>query len=404
MTTVHHGIIRPLGATLALLVGVTLLGTSPAGAAPSYDDGDGNGCVSCHPGFQGGNGALHNQHRNAFGIGNNCNTCHPSGGGSTPVLTYSSNGGAGLGCAGCHGHDYGETSPNSGQPKATAYGLRQFHVNAGELSCGTGGCHQPGFLGHPNPFPPLFGENFPPPNYATLLTNLTDPCSSVQEDLATDVDTVGLDNDGDGDVDAADPDCPPTTTSTSTTSSTSTTLPFDCAAAPVGGCVAPTKGVLTVNEQITGKEKVTVSLKKLTPALTPANFGDPVSGTTDYQVCIYDGGDALVGEYTVERAGDACGDQPCWKLVPDKGYKYTDKATTSHGILKIIGFGGTAGTGKVKVVGKNNAMTLPLGVAAALQGETSATVQVLTSDASCFGVALSEVKTADGTIFKAVGP
>jgi hypothetical protein len=55
-------------------------------------------------------------------------------------------------------------------------------------------------------------------------------------------------------------------------------------------------------------------------------------------------------------------------------------------------------------IGKNSASTLPTGVAAALQDETSATVQVLTSDASCFGVSLTQVKKADGALFKALGP
>ena len=54
--------------------------------------------------------------------------------------------------------------------------------------------------------------------------------------------------------------------------------------------------------------------------------------------------------------------------------------------------------------GKNSTGTLPLGVAAALQNEVSATVQLLSSDASCFGLTLTDVKTADGLTFKAVGP
>ena len=46
----------------------------------------------------------------------------------------------------------------------------------------------------------------------------------------------------------------------------------------------------------------------------------------------------------------------------------------------------------------------PSGIAAALQNQTSATVQVLSSNASCFGVALTEVKKADGVTFSATGP
>src|SRR5262249_20791905 len=213
-------------------------------AYPSYDNGAGVGCVSCHTGFLGGNGPLHLQHRNQFNV-TTCNLCHPNGGGSTPVLTYFSGPGGGRGCAGCHGLNYGETSPNSGQPKSTSYGLRLFHVNHGVTTCGTGGCHQPGALGAPNPFPTVLPENVKPVYYGSGYTSLPTPCSSLEEDLPFDADSVGLDNDGNGFADyPADPNC-----SAPTTTTTSTTLPFVCGAAPAGGCVAPAKAVLLVNEK-----------------------------------------------------------------------------------------------------------------------------------------------------------
>ena len=43
-----------------------MLWAPSAHAYPSYDNGAGVGCVSCHNGFQGGNGALHFQHRIQF--------------------------------------------------------------------------------------------------------------------------------------------------------------------------------------------------------------------------------------------------------------------------------------------------------------------------------------------------
>jgi hypothetical protein len=396
------------GYALALL-GVTLW-AAPANGYPSYDDGAGNGCVQCHTQFQNGNGTLHNNHRNGFGI-TQCNLCHPAGGGSTPVLTYWSGTGGGFGCAGCHGQDYGETSPNSGQPKATAYGLRAYHVNQGVMTCGVaGGCHTPGNLGHPNPFPPLFAESVAPPYYAPAYSNLTDPCSSAEEDLPFDMDLLGLDNDGNGLRDyPADPGCSSSTTSSTTTTSTTTTtttLPVACSPAPTGGCVAAGKGLLFVNEKSAGKEKLKVKLTKLQPVVTPGQFGDPVTGTTNYAICVYDAADALAGEYSVSRAGDTCAGKPCWSLKSGKGYKYTDKSTTADGIKKMTLFGGDAGKGKIVILGKNNpsAPSMPTDVAAALLNQTGATVQLLTNDASCFGMSLPQVKKADGKIFKALGP
>ena len=388
----------------AVVLACVALWTASARAYPTYDDGAGNGCVECHNGFQGGNGPLHFQHRTQLGI-TTCNLCHPAGGGSTPVRTYWSGPGGGFGCAGCHGQDYGETSPSSGEPKATAYGLRRFHVSQGITACGSSGCHQPGALGHSNPFPSPLGENVKPPYYDPIFSSLMDSCSSADEDMPLDADSVGLDNDGDGLVDSADPDCAAATTTTTTASTTTTTtLVFACPPAPVADCIAPGKASLLVNEKTTGKQKLKLSLSKLESVVAPALFGDPVTGTTRYEICIYDGTKELRGEYTIGRAGALCGTLSCWSTMSDRGYKYADKSSASDGVLKMQLAGGDVGKGKITIVGRNTASTMPTGIARALQNQTGATVQVLTSDASCFGVDLPRVKKADGRIFSAVRP
>ncbi len=179
----------------------------------------------------------------------------------------------------------------------------------------------------------------------------------------------------------------------------------ECAAAPVDGCVSPQKGILLVNEKVPGKEKLKVGLKKLREAVSQSDFGDPVGGETVYTVCVYDDADSLVGEMLVVQAQENCGpkSKPCWKAISDQGYKYKDPDTTADGILSIVAKGGDAGKGKVIAVGKNGAGKLPTGIAAALLNNTKATVQVVTSDAACFGVTATEVKKADGLLFKAVG-
>ncbi|MCW5892031.1 MAG: hypothetical protein KIT14_16020 [bacterium] len=367
------------------------------------------GCVTCHPAFLGGNGALHAQHRSLLGTPAEqlarCNVCHPNGGGTTPVLTYTSGPigpltSGGFGCSGCHGQLYGETSPNSGLPKATSYGLRQVHVNAGLTQCGTSGCHAQGALGSPDPFPALYPESFPPPYYAAEFSVLRDPCSSAEEDMPFDADLLGLDNDGNGLRDFPnDPNCAaPTTTTT-------TTLPsFECAPAPTGGCVTPSKGVLLVNEKSAGKEKLKVVFTKLQAAVAPSQFGNPVSGSTKYNVCVYDAANQLRGQYTVARAGGTCSNgKPCWATVSNKGYKYNDKASAADGILKMSLSGGAALKGKVIVGGKNTG-AMPTGVALAMQSQTSATAQVVASDGICVGMTLTKVKKADGFLFSAVGP
>jgi hypothetical protein len=83
---------------------------------------------------------------------------------------------------------------------------------------------------------------------------------------------------------------------------------------------------------------------------------------------------------------------------------YTDKSTAADGILKIKLSGGQVGNGNLQVIGSNTASTLPRGIAASLQSQSGATVRVLTSDASCFGTALTRGKKANGVMFSAVGP
>lgn len=386
-----------VGACLAL----ALLGLpSVASAAPYYDDGLGNGCVSCHDGFVGGPGAaLHTRHTVEFnqngGAGIQCNLCHPTGGGTKPVATYVSGAGGGYGCAGCHGRDYGETSPNSTQAKATAYGLRKVHVDAGVTDCGTGMCHAPGALGHPSPFPSIFPENVAPLYYDALFSNLTDPCSASEEDLAFDSDSEGLDNDGDGDKDyPADADCPMPTP----------TPPFACPAAPAGGCVVAGKGVLVISEKAPGKEKLKAVLAKLQSSVAASDFGDPVGGSQAYKLCVYDGASALAGEYTVDQGGVTCDGNPCFSPVGTKGFKYKDKALVADGVGKMNLFGGDAGKGKIVVVGKGKEGTMPTGAAAALVTPGGAIAQLLVEDEACFEATVSVVKKSDGTLFKAVTP
>jgi hypothetical protein len=197
-----------------------------------YNDGGGNGCVSCHPAFFGVSG-LHTSHLTTFGIDNasgECVLCHQTVAGEKPVLTYWSN--AGFGCSGCHGQDYGETIPtglglsHEGDPKSSGYGLRRKHalIFAGMSEpdvCST--CHFPGSpaTGDPTPEPAALPETVAPPYYGLSGITLSDPCDSSQESF-TGL-PYGLDNDGNGDADMDDSACGAFVTTTSTTAESSTT-------------------------------------------------------------------------------------------------------------------------------------------------------------------------------------
>jgi len=133
-----------------------------------------------------------------------------------------------------------------------------------------------------------------------------------------------------------------------------------------------------------------------------------VSGHTAYNVCLYGDGPTLIGTYSIAKAGQVCGTKACWRALATKGYKYFDKDAGSDGIFKIVVRGGDSGVGSVVVKGKNNSSkgqtSLPMGIASVLSGSSEAIVQIISSDADCFGSTLPNVKRADGSTFKAVSP
>ena len=179
-----------------------------------------------------------------------------------------------------------------------------------------------------------------------------------------------------------------------------------CPAAPNPGCREGfDKGVLSVSEKTPGREKLAARLLK-GPLLSAADFGNPLTGSTAYRLCVYDDADALAGDLLVDRAGDACGGEACWKGLGKpagtKGYRYKDEALTADGVRLLLLRAGVAGRSKLILREKG-----PSGVASALDGATSATVQLFARDAAapaCFSVDLPAVVTNDGLRFKAKTP
>jgi hypothetical protein len=199
-----------LGMWLALCaLGLTTLWLVEANAFESYHDplqDDQGYCSLCHTGFTGGPGdTLHSLHTGGDDpVTTNCDLCHTGSGRDNPLTMWSKD--DHLGCAGCHGRDYGETIGANyrgfstlGKAKASAYGLRKHHYNAGITICMS--CHA-----SVEPFP----ENAPaPPNYARDDVSLggmpLNTCTN--EDTENDMDSLGLDNDGDFLYEGLDSDC-----------------------------------------------------------------------------------------------------------------------------------------------------------------------------------------------------
>jgi hypothetical protein len=180
------------------------------------------GCDICHGEFtdhfsyQGRvfpSGGKHGMHRNPTTMNTDCNLCHLTYGDNP--WTFQSAGTAstpGLGCVGCHGHDYGSEIGIRGT------GLRYEHYAGGEFICLI--CHE---WNDTEPMP----ENVPPPYFGSYDTRAWDPCNEAPwygENFSLDNNGHrGLDNDGDGLYDADDPDC-----------GSAASCPCDCESPPDG--------------------------------------------------------------------------------------------------------------------------------------------------------------------------
>lgn len=125
----------------------------------------------------------------------------------------------------------------------------------------------------------------------------------------------------------------PTGTPTHTPSPTATPL-GGCAGAPRAGCQSPQRAAgISLNAAAH-----TVGWKWLGGATPVAlsQFGDPVSGSTAYHLCVYDtsaGPPSLTFGATVP-AGGTCGGQPCWKQTR-KRFSYRNSAATPDGVRQL---------------------------------------------------------------------
>ena len=162
---------------------------------------------------------------------------------------------------------------------------------------------------------------------------------------------------------------------------------------------------LQSNDSHPGKENLKLRWTKIATATTRASFGDPVGGSTIAALCVFNDAGAPVGELIVDRAGQTCGTKPCWKPTGKQGLAYQDKMASAAGITKIGFVGGDAGKGKASAQGKNDAAkgltSLPTGLSAALTGNTSPTIELVTSDGLCVGAKMNRVVKDEALQYKA---
>ena len=134
-----------------------------------------------------------------------------------------------------------------------------------------------------------------------------------------------------------------------------------CAATPLAGCRAPAvpgKARLVVKDKSPDTRDLLVWKWIKGSATTLADLGDPLADTS-YDLCVYDGGGALVMRATAP-AGGVCGAKrpvPCWQSTK-KGYRYRDRDLTPDGLQKLDLRIGEDGKAKLQVKGKGELLDL----------------------------------------------
>lgn len=186
-----------------------------------------------------------------------------------------------------------------------------------------------------------------------------------------------------------------------------------CPPAPDLTCHAAGRALLLLNEKTAGKERWRLQWAKIADATTRMEFGDVTESTPTpitvarVSACLYDDNDALLGEVSVAKAGQSCpryGD--CWHEVGTNGYLYRDPVGYEDGVTRIQYTAGPATAGKVKLAAANVTSQghehLPIGVAAALAGNTSPTMQLVTTTGFCVGATINRVTRDDGVAYGAI--
>jgi hypothetical protein len=113
------------------------------------------------------------------------------------------------------------------------------------------------------------------------------------------------------------------------------------------------------------------------------DLGNPVSGATHYELCLYDesGGTPALVMSALAPASSLCPkNRPCWSGSAGR-FKYLDRNMTPEGLLRILLVAGDAGQAKIIVKGKGASLPLP---SLPLNQASAVTVQLINQDGTCF--------------------
>ena len=157
------------------------------------------------------------------------------------------------------------------------------------------------------------------------------------------------------------------------------------------------------NLQLTpqGKDKIAWAWRK-GAATSKTDFGNPVTATPSYEVCVYDSSASPQPLYRGSvAAGGTCGTRACWT---DKktGYGYRNTTTNADGIQRVTLKSGVASRSVVQVTAKGINLTPPDPMLT-----LPVTVQLMIDNGSgikCFQTDYTVATMNDTEQFRAKGP
>jgi hypothetical protein len=150
--------------------------------------------------------------------------------------------------------------------------------------------------------------------------------------------------------------------------------PPGCASSPASGCTATAKSSISIKRPGDVAKNALLWKWQKGPALSQGDFGNPVSGGTSYNLCVYAGTSAALSIGYPGVTG--------WKTSGSTGYNYTDKTAAADGAFKAKLKSGAADKSKLLLKAKGSNLDLsplPLGISSSL------TVQLVRGDvAGCW--------------------
>ena len=173
-----------------------------------------------------------------------------------------------------------------------------------------------------------------------------------------------------------------------------------CPPAPSAGCRAASKASLTIADSIDDTRDAVRWSWKDGATTDLADFADPVSGSADYALCMYDGSGSPQPLFeAVIAPGGTCGTRPCWKPSGSAGFEYDNQAGR---ISKVKLRAGVAGRAQVAISGRgaavappNPALTLPVTVEFLVRNGPTTT---------CFATPFTAARQNDDQGFRASVP